>query len=170
MPPKCSVCIHAKRADVDRMLLGGSASLRDIAKQFGVTAASLNRHRNNHLPARMAEVAERNVEADIRTAIDVVAQLKAINGASLNILKEARTAKDGSLALQAIDRIQKQIELQAKLIDLINDGDTVNIVISPEWVQVRTLIIAALQPYPEARQSVTTALQSVEGGKSRAAA
>src|SRR5690606_30205851 len=83
MPPKCSVCIHAKRADVDRMLLGGSASLRDIAKQFGVTAASLNRHRNNHLPARMAEVAERNVEADIRTAIDVVAQLKAINGVTL---------------------------------------------------------------------------------------
>lgn len=170
MPPKCTVCIHAKRAAIDRALLDGSGSLRDIAGQFSVSRNALDRHKKAHLPERMAEVAERNAEADIRTAIDVVRQLKAINGASLSILKEARDAKDGSLALQATDRILKQIELQAKLIDLINDGDTINIAISPEWVQVRTLIIAALQPYPEARQSVTMALSSIEGGKRRAVA
>jgi CMP-2-keto-3-deoxyoctulosonic acid synthetase len=168
MPPTCSICIHAKRSEIDRVLLAGD-SLRNIAKQFAVTSAALNRHKTNHLAQRLAQVAKRNEQADIRTAIDVVGQLSAINGVALSVLKEAREAGDGELALRAIDRIQKQIELQAKLIDLINDGDTVNIIIAPEWVQLRTVILAALHPYPDAAQAVAGKLVAIEGGRSHAA-
>ncbi len=164
MPPTCSICSHAKRPEIDRVLLAGD-SLRNIAKQFAVTSAALNRHKTNHLAQRLAEVAKRNEQADVRTAIDVVAQLKVINGVALNVLKEAREARDGELALRAIDRIQKQIELQAKLIDLINDGDTVNVMIAPEWVHLRTVILAALHPYPDAAQAVAGRLQILEGSK-----
>jgi hypothetical protein len=168
VPRVCTVCSHPKRAEIDRALLAGEP-FRHIAARFDTSTAALQRHKAEHLSERMAQVAERNAEADVRTALDVVAQLKAINGASLSILKEARDRRDGELALKAIDRIQKQIELQAKLIDLINDGATINIIVSPEWVRLRTVILTALHPYPDAAQAVARRLQVIEGGQSHAA-
>jgi len=165
MPRTCSICPHSNRSAIDTALLEDSGSFRDIARRYAVSKDALARHKREHLAPRLARVAERNEQADIRTAIDVVAQLKAINGVALSVLKEARNAGDGDLALRAIDRIQKQIELQAKLIDLIRDGDTVNVIVAPEWVRLRTVIVTALQHHPEARQAVTTALGIIEAGQ-----
>ncbi len=162
MPRTCSICTHDQRQAIDRALLAGDP-YRNIAVRFGTSVASLQRHKTDHLSARIAKVAERQEEADVRTAIDVVTQLRGINGAAIGVLKQARDAGDGALTLQATDRILKQIELQAKLIDLISDGTTVNVVVSPEWVQLRTLIVGALRAHPEALRDVATALRSIEG-------
>jgi hypothetical protein len=164
MPRPCSVCTSPKHAEIDRALLAGELSNRRIATQFGVTESAIRAHKASHLKVRMLKVAERREAADIRTAIDVVAQLRAINGASLTILKEARDARDGDLALRAVDRIQKQIELQAKLIGELQQEGTTNITISTEWVQVRTVLMGALKPYPDAAQAVAVGLQMIEGG------
>ena len=73
----------------------------------------MQRHREQHLPKRLVRAA---AQEDVRAALDVVAQLKAINGATLQVLTDARRANDGELALKAVDRVQRQIELQAKLL------------------------------------------------------
>ena len=105
MPRVCSVCTHPNRAEIDRALLAGETSNRRVAAQYAVTERAIRDHKRNHLAARMQQAAAKNAEADIRTAIDVVGQLKAINGAALQVLKDARSANDGDLALKAIDRI-----------------------------------------------------------------
>ena len=169
MPRVCSICVHPKRKEIDKALTERSASNRRIATRYAVTESAIRGHKSNHLKVRMLKAAERREDADIRTAIDVVGQLRAINGASLTILKEARDARDGDLALKAIDRIQKQIELQAKLIGELQQEGTTNITISPEWVQIRTVILTALQPHPDARMAVATGLASLEGGSSHVA-
>jgi len=169
MPRVCTVCSHPQRKEIDRALTEMSASNRRIASQHDVSERAIRDHKANHLAVRMLKAVERREEADIRTAIDVVGQLKAINGAALSVLKDARDARDGELALKAIDRIQRQIELQAKLIGELSDGNTVNIVVAPEWVQIRTTLIVALRPYPEASLAVAGALQMIEGGTGRAA-
>lgn len=163
MPRTCTVCTHPKRSEIDKALLAGD-SYRHIASRFDTSTAALQRHKKDHLSEQMARVAERNEQADIRTAIDVVAQLKAINGVTLSVLQDARAAGDGALTLQATDRILKQIELQARLIDLIGDGDTINIVVNPAWVEMRTLLFGALVQHPEARLAVAEALRSIEAG------
>jgi hypothetical protein len=98
----------------------------------------------------------------VRQAIDVVKQLKAINGATLAILKEARADKNGELALKAVDRIQRQLELQAKLLGELQSGPVVNVTVSPEWLTLRAVVIAALHPYPDAAQAVSRALTAGE--------
>jgi hypothetical protein len=113
------------------------------------------------LPAAIVKAAE--VE-DVAHALDVVQQLRAINAASLTVLKEARAAGDGALALKAIDRIQKQIELQAKLLGELQDGATVNILVSPEWLAVRSALMTTLTRYPDARLAVVEALTALESG------
>jgi hypothetical protein len=97
-------------------------------------------------------------QADVRHAIDVVTQLRAINGATLAILGEARDDKNGDLALKAVDRIQRQLELQSKLLGELNDGTTINITVTTEWLELRALIVQAVSPYPEAREAVLKAL------------
>lgn len=165
MARPCTVCTHSERLAIDQALLAGELSNRRIASQYDVTERAIRNHKAEHLAERMAEVAERNAEADVRTAIDVRAQLKAINDETLGILKNARRMGSDLLALQAIDRIHKQIELQAKLIDLINDGTTVNVILSPQWTQFRTTVLNVLQEHPDARKTLAEALRAMEGAE-----
>ena len=170
MPRVCSICTHPQRVAIDRALTEMSDSNRRIASQYDVSERAIRDHKANHLKVRMLKAVEKREEADIRTAIDVVGQLKAINGAALSVLKSARDANDGDLALKAIDRIQRQIELQAKLIGELQQEGTTNIIVNPEWVQIRTALMVALTPFPEAAQAVAGTLVSLEGGKRYASA
>ncbi len=154
MPRSCTVCEHPKREEIDRALVGG-ASNRSVASLYDVSEAAVRRHKGNHLPAKLVMAHQ---EEDVREALDVVRQLKAINAASLHILKEARDQGKPSTALQAIDRIQRQIELQAKLLGELDERPVVNVLISPEWIELRAVIVGALEPHPEALSAVVGAL------------
>lgn len=160
MPRLCTVCAHPDKAAINTALAGG-ASARETSAKFRETSEdALTRHRAAHIPAAMVKAQEAE---DVRQAIDVVKQLKAINGASLAILSEARQMRDGELALKAIDRIHRQVELRAKLLGQLDDRPQVNLSVSLEWVNARTTLMAALWPYPEARVAVAASLDALEG-------
>lgn len=59
MARKCTVCIHPKRAEIDKLLAAGSESNRRVASQFGLVAKSVDRHAASHLPARVQAAVER---------------------------------------------------------------------------------------------------------------
>ena len=173
MPRRCTVCLHPERMEVDKSLVTDQ-TYRSIAARFGLSKSALVRHKKAHLPARLAEALHPTVvedqelvdyrkkldTEDTRQAIDTVAQLKAINAACLEILKEARSDKKHVLSLRAVDRIARQIELQAKLLGEIQNGATVNIAVLPEWHGIRNAVLEALRPFPEARLAVGRALGS----------
>ncbi len=161
MPQPCSICTHAVRKAIDGAIVEGTPNRR-VAAQYAVSEAAVRRHKAEHLPARMIKAAE---QSDVRHAIDVVGQLKAINGVCLLILKEARDAGDDDIALKAVDRIYRQIELQAKLIGQLDERPVVNIVGSVEFVAISTTLTAALADYPDARAAAARALLSIEGGQ-----
>ncbi len=158
MAQSCTICTHPQRRAIDAALVA-DASLRDIAGQFDVSKSAVDRHKAEHLPAHLVKAHE---QEDIRQAIDVVRQLKAINQATLGILKEARDMRKHAIALMAIDRVQKQIELQAKLIGQLQQEGTTSIQINTEWLEVRGLLLQVLAPFPEARAAVAQALLEVD--------
>lgn len=158
MPRHCSVCTHPNRADIDRALVNGSA-YRDVAGRFGLSKSAVARHQAEHLPAALVQGAAARDEV---RALDVTQQLAAINAASVAILRQAQAARDGDLALKAIDRIAKQVELQSKLIGLLGDGVVVNIVASPEWLTLRGQIVTALVPFPQARLALAAVLDAAQ--------
>jgi len=160
MPRVCTVCAHAERAAIDRALVGGTAC-REVAALYRVSADSVERHAAKHLPKMLVDARH---AADDERALDVIKQLRAINGASLRILHEAQQGQDPQTALKAVDCIQRQIELQAKLLGDLDDRPQVNVIVSPEWVSIRGEILVALRPYPEARQAVAARLVALEGG------
>jgi hypothetical protein len=50
------------------------------------------------------------------------------------------------------------------LLGELNRQPQVNILIAPEWLEVRAVLVQALQAYPEARTAVAAALAGVEHG------
>jgi hypothetical protein len=82
---------------------------------------------------------------------------------------ETKYADPRELVLKTANRLQGQLELLSKLLDLLKDGNTVNVTISADWVQIRTELMVALRPYPEAAQAVAGRLQLINGRASHAA-
>lgn len=162
MPRVCAVCSHPERAAIESALIAGT-SCREISVVFRVSEDSVQRHKQNCVKQSIAESQEAREEA---SALDVVKQLTAINATTLAILHEARKAKQHGLALSAIDRVQKQIELQAKLLGDI-DRPIVNVWLTPEWQSIRSTIVAALLPFPDARIAVASRLAQLESTRDR---
>jgi serine phosphatase RsbU (regulator of sigma subunit) len=154
------ICQHPDRESIDKAL-ARQTSNRELARVYSLSEASIRRHKANHLPARVARAQEAE---DVREALDVVRQLKAINAASLHILKEAREQGRQGTALAAIDRIHKQIELQAKLLGELDDRPQVNVLVSPQWLELRATIVTALERHPQARESVLRAVDGAGSG------
>ncbi len=156
MPRVCSICSHADRASIDDTLLAGAA-YRHMAARFNVSTGALQRHRD-HIPFHLLKAQD---AAEVAQADTLLARLLALNAETMAILREARAGriKDNELALRAIARAEKQLELQGKLLGELNDAPTVNILMAaPEWVTLRSTIILALEPYPQAREAVLGAL------------
>lgn len=159
MPRTCTICTHPEVHAIDGALVAGQ-SFRNIAEQYGKSATALFRHKSDHLPAVLVTGQAVREEAH---ALDVVKQLRDINAATLAILEDARDTHQSALALKAVDRVQKQIELQAKLLGELQDGQTVNVLVAPEWVSLRATILVALVPFPDAREAVVEALNGNAG-------
>jgi hypothetical protein len=134
--------------------------MRTIATQFSVTASALQRHKTTHIPPMLAKAA---AMADVVEGSTLLDRLKALNRETAAILREARMdeSKDNGLALKAIARAEKQIELEGRLLGELNEGSTVNVLLTPEWTTVRTAILKALDGYPAARLAVAGAISNV---------
>jgi len=100
----------------------------ELSKIAGVkiTRSTVYRYfSSNHDPVvQHVKQREEIVTKAINGRIDAVQQLIAINSETLTILEEAKAAGDLKTALKAIERIEKQLELQAKLLGDIKEGPT----------------------------------------------
>ena len=155
----CSICIHPAREAIDLALVAGESGKKIAAKYRDISDDSLTRHRAAHLPRELAKAKE----AEVVRADSLLDRLLALNRETAAILREARAAKDNELALKAIARAEKQIELEGRLIGELSEGQTINILVAPEWLNLRVVILRALEPYPEARIALAAAIAEVEG-------
>jgi hypothetical protein len=159
LPRTCTVCVHDSRVEIDRALVAGEA-FRNIAERFGTSATALHRHKGEHLPAKllMAQQAEEVAQAD--SLLDQVGDLQR---RAYGILDKAEGAGDLRTALGAIREARGNLELLAKLLGELDERRVVNLNVSPEWLELRAVIVGALEPHPDARGAV---LRALEGGGS----
>lgn len=159
----CTICYHPERSAIEAAIVAGD-SYRHIASQYNVGYKSVERHiSDKHVAQEVRQAQEAKEEA---RGLDVVKQLQDINKISREILGDARKSEEPELALKAIDRIAKQLELQAKLLGDI-DKPQVNVYLSPEWLDIRKTLIGALIPFPDARVAVAAALAGLEDARAR---
>jgi hypothetical protein len=74
-------------------------------------------------------------------------------------LAEIKNVDPSALLIKTANHLQRQLELIAKLRGELQDQTTVNVLIThPEWLSLRTAVLNALEPYPEARYVVIEAI------------
>lgn len=159
MPRTCTICLHLERATIDATLLS-NAPLRTIAAHWSVSKTALIRHKTDHLPAHLAKAQQ--AEA-VSRADDLLAKVAAIEAEAKRIARKAEQAGNLSVAMSGVRELARLVELLAKLRGELKDEQTVNILVRPEWQQVRARLIAALLPFPEARAAVAAALKTGHG-------
>lgn len=114
MPPKCSICHHAQRAEIDKAIVAG-APTRSIEKQFGVSDTAVFRHKTNHLVEQLASVQAKQA-ADLETdGADLIADLNRLHAETMEVLDRAKAESDHKLTLAAVAEARKNLELMGKL-------------------------------------------------------
>jgi transposase-like protein len=160
MPRRCTVCDHPERHGIDEALVTG-APYRSVAKRFGLSESSVYRHKTEHLPDQLLKAKE--VEEAAR-ADDLLDQVRNLQAHALDILERAEKAGDPRTALAAISQARGNLELLGKLAGELDERPVVTLNVSSEWLELRTVIVGALEPHPEARGAVLRALESVGNG------
>jgi hypothetical protein len=159
MPRTCRVCEHPNREEIDRALVAGDANTK-LSSVFAVSEQALRRHKGSHLPAKlvMAEAAAEVAEAD-----GLLDQVRDLQRRVLDILDKAEEAGELRTALSAIREARGNLELLAKLLGELDERPVTNVLVSAEWVTLRTAMMEALGPYPRARVAVAACLSELEG-------
>jgi hypothetical protein len=161
MPRSCTICEHPGREAIDQALVG-DASNRSLASLYDVSEAAVRRHKAKHLPAKlvMAQAAEEVTRADT-----LLGQVRDLQERTLAILGAAEETRQHRTALGAIREARSNLELLAKLLGELDERPQVNLNFSPEWLELRAVIVTALEPHPEALRAVVRALESAGNGR-----
>jgi transposase-like protein len=160
MPRRCTVCDHPGRHGIDEALVTG-APYRSVAKRFGLSESAVYRHKTEHLLAHLlkARKAEEVAQAD-----DLLDQVRYLQVHALDILERAEKAGDLRTALSAISQARGNLELLGKLAGELDERPVVNLNVSAEWLELRAVIVGALEPYSEARGAVLRAIEGSGNG------
>lgn len=164
MTRTCTICRHDQRNRIDWELVTRTP-YRAIASQYGVSKPALQRHAKVHIPQKLAlaEKAERAAEAD-----KLLWDLRRLQQHTLKILLDAEKPGEGEedkrdpvLLLKAVAEARRNIELMSKLRGELDESPRINVslTVSDEWTDLRARIVAALEPHPEARESVVRAIE-----------
>ncbi len=160
MPRTCTVCQHPERSGIEHQLLNRD-TLRDIARQHGLTKDAVLRHKDDHLPAVLVKSARAR---EIAHADHLLEEANRLYQVATAIMEETRKNKPDT-ALRAIQAGGRLLELLGELLGELNRSPQVNMLLAPEWVAVRGVLLRALAPYPEARAATAAALLEVEASR-----
>jgi hypothetical protein len=160
----CETCRHPRRQEIDLALLAGE-SQRSIGERFSLSPASVSRHKRSCLPEDLlqARISKRILDSDF-----LVAKVSKLIRSVENVLEKAEEADKGPLVLAAVRELRPTLELLAKFsVQPETETAQPSLKITAEFTVLRTKILNALQPFPEARVAVAAALSAPnkEGGE-----
>lgn len=191
MPRHCSTCASPRLAEISKDLARNSASLRDLAARYDLTASSLQRHRANCLlEGKNARRGRKNltpegtkpkkrIESDGRcptcdqmtgegnnalTPEQIIKRAERVLYLSEKIAAKAESNDDARLALSAVDRCQRALEGLMKATGLIGADVQVNIDNRQQHLYQKwpTASLEALQDFHQALEAGSTVQDAIQ--------
>jgi hypothetical protein len=147
---------------MDALLVDRSLSYRDIARQFGVSKDAISRHvSEGHISELLTLAADAQRAAQADTLLD---RIEALQRRVEAFLSRVEKTDNYSATLGAFRELRANLELIGEVTKELDRTPTLNFHLNPEWIELRTLIITALEPYSEARGDVLAAIRSAGNG------
>ena len=163
MPRSCTVCAHDE-SHVINVALVSREPYRDIARRFGVSKDALKRHSGEHIPKLLVE-ASRAME--VCEADGLLGRIEGLHRRTLAVLETAEESGELRTALAAIREARGTLELVGRITKELDERPVTNVLVSPEWLELRTVTVTALEPHSDALRYDLRALSrtEAEGGK-----
>jgi hypothetical protein len=170
---RCQGCNHVERVRIERLLAAG-ASIKGAARKFAIDYHSLRRHWRNHVSAEApsAYIAGAGATKDqleeivADESLSLLDHYRIVRGALYKGFTAASELADGnSLALLA-GRLHENFRDCGRLTGELQRGPLLNIqnnvLVNPDYTRAIARIVAAVAPYPEAREAVIAALRDLD--------
>ncbi len=157
MPRKCTICAHPEHEAIGAAIVTGTP-YRDIACQYGVGREAVRRHKDHIAPA----VAKAHEAGEVAEADRLLSTVRDLLQAAIGTITQAEHADELRTKLAAIREARETAKLLLEVNGRLQTAPTFNIIMAPEWVEVRTVVLQALSPYPDARLAVAGALEKVD--------
>jgi hypothetical protein len=167
---QCNCCQHRELAGINLGLARG-VSVRALARRYQVTRDSLYRHQKNHLPPqlRASLIAGPDLDIDLDKLRETESQsllmnLVALRGRLFSILDVAEECRDGTMLARIAGQLHNNLDITARLVGSLSNGHTTitNVLIQPQYVEMRVELVRALAPFPAAARAVAAVLHQVE--------
>ena len=156
--PSCTICSHPAVEEINRRITS-QEKLADISREFAVSEDALSRHKEKCIITALS--ATPNTK-DVINGDNLLGQLQAARDKALELLDKAIAAGDTKIygpPSSYLSEIRQQIKLWAELEGRLSSQPQITIINSPEWVELRTVIVLALDDYPEAKAAVVNAIR-----------
>ena len=157
---RCKCGRYPGHLELDKAYLNNEISLQDYADKVGCKSrSSVERHVKGHLPDALLKATDIENVANGDSLLD---QLKEAREKTLSLLNKAEAVADTRVygaPVAYLKEIREQIKLLAELEGRLAAQPQVNILVSPQWLELRTVIISALDDHPRAREAVINAIR-----------
>jgi hypothetical protein len=160
MPRPCTICAHPEHHAINVALVNRDP-YRNITQHYGVSKYALTRHAKEHLPELLARAKD---AVEIAEADSLLDRVEGLYKRTEAILEAAESNSEWALALAAIRECRGNLELLGRVTKELESAPTFNLLLNPEWIELRALIVRAVEPFPEARASILSALEGVSNG------
>jgi hypothetical protein len=161
---RCSICQHPNRGGTD-LAIASHVTMKKIGERFGVSAHAAWRHGKHLGPELKAALAlkltvrQRDISAIVlEEGTTTIEQLRAVRAPLFSRFLACVDAGDDRAAAALAGRLHEGLQISAKLAgELVPAISTQiqNIVLSPDYIRLRSDLLAALRPFPEAAAAVT---------------
>ena len=166
MGRKSKIEAHPQSEEIIRRLASGEEYSAIVCDFPGINRQDLEYYAANKLPAILSKstdlktLADEIEQADIHKGDTYLQLVIGLQKKALDKLEQHNDSDPKSWAMVSREA-RGYLELLGKALDRIRDTPPAQITIinNPEWVELRTLIITALEPYPEAREAVVHAIR-----------
>lgn len=155
---RCSLCSHRDRDEFDRGLALGDVSQAEVARLVGCNRSAVNRHVKRHLLPAVKKQAQADAELG---GVSVLKELRGLYRRMKSHLDRAEQT-DNWQAIRAFSAEARQdLELLSRLLGELESGATVNVLVSTEWLRVKTAIMEVMTAYPQAKEALAARLMEV---------
>jgi hypothetical protein len=156
------LCAHPKRYEIDGILVDRSQPYRDIAGRYGVSKTAVGRHvSEGHISELIALAADAERAAQADTLLD---RIEALQSRTEIALARAEGTDNFPAIFVGIREMRNNLELVGEITKELNRTPSINLHLNPEWLELRAVIVGALEPHPEALGAVVGALEGADGG------
>jgi hypothetical protein len=171
-----NVTRHEARAAIERDLAIGRP-LRQLAKKYGLSKDALLRHKKKLPPQLKAAMLAQSLRPEmdlerLRTSEGegLLANLSAQRAKLLLWQDAMQEAGQFQICTHISAQIHRNLEIVGKLLGELSVHhvvSNVSVLVSPQYLELRSALLRALQPYPEARRAVADTLHRIESEAAR---